>query len=188
MKQRLILVKHSLPAIVEGTPAHEWELSDEGRRRAAQLAQRLTPFQPQMIVSSPEPKAHETAEIVARVHQLDVAVWEGLHEHERNNVPYLPPDVFEASVREFFQKPDQIVFGNESADQAYERFAEAVDAVVKWHIGKTVGIVAHGTVISLLVSRLTGISDFELWKELGLPSFVVLDLDAKKIIARENNI
>jgi broad specificity phosphatase PhoE len=188
MNKPLVLIKHSLPAIVEGTSAHEWILSDEGRRRAAQLAQRLTPFQPELIVSSPEPKAHETAEIVARAHRLDVTVWEGLHEHERSNVPYLSPDVFEASVRGFFQKPDQVVFGDESADQAHERFAAAVDSVVKWHAGKAVGIVAHGTVISLFVSRLTGIPGFELWKEFGLPSFVVLDLDAKKIITRENNI
>jgi len=51
---------------------------------------------------------------------------------------------------------------------------------------KTVVIVAHGTVISLFISRLIGSSDWLLWNELGLPSFVVIDLYSKTLIAKEN--
>jgi broad specificity phosphatase PhoE len=51
---------------------------------------------------------------------------------------------------------------------------------------KTIAIVAHGTVISLFVSRITGISDLLLWNELGLPSFVVIDMESHTLIAREN--
>lgn len=188
MKNHLILVRHSLPDVVEGLPARNWSLSEEGRRRAERLVQRLTPFRPEVIVSSAEPKALETAKIVASALQMGVAISEGLHEHKRETVPYLVPDVFEKSVLELFERPDQIVFGDESADQAHQRFSEAVAAAVKLHASRTVCIIAHGTVISLLVSRLTGICAFELWKELGLPSFVVLDLDANEVIARENNI
>jgi broad specificity phosphatase PhoE len=47
-------------------------------------------------------------------------------------------------------------------------------------------IVAHGTVISLFVASLTGISAFSLWAELGLPSFVVVDMQSNTIIAKEN--
>jgi broad specificity phosphatase PhoE len=58
--------------------------------------------------------------------------------------------------------------------------------VLNQHKNKTIIIVAHGTVISLFVSRLAGTPDFPLWKELGLPSFVVLDLHSKALITREN--
>jgi broad specificity phosphatase PhoE len=54
------------------------------------------------------------------------------------------------------------------------------------HPNETVVIVAHGTVISLFVSRLIGISDFLLWNELGLPSFVVIDTESNALITREN--
>jgi len=37
MKKRSILLKHSLPQIMENLPAREWELSDDGRIRAQQL-------------------------------------------------------------------------------------------------------------------------------------------------------
>jgi broad specificity phosphatase PhoE len=60
MRKPLILVKHSLPEIVENLSAREWKLSDEGRIRAQQLAERLIPFRPDYRISSVEPKAKET--------------------------------------------------------------------------------------------------------------------------------
>ena len=188
MKKYLILVKHSVPEIIESLSAHEWKLSEEGRAYAARLADVLTAYQPEVIVSSNEPKAKETAEIIAKSTQLNVSLVENLHEHDRGNVPYLSRERFHALIREFFQKPDTPVFGEETANQAHKRFSDAVHSVLKFHTDKTVAIVAHGTVISLYVSRLTGISDFRLWNELGLPSYIVLDLDAKTIIARANKI
>ena len=183
MKKHLILVKHSLPEIVENVPAREWKLSEEGRVRAQRLAEQLSPCQPEMIVSSIEPKAKETAEIIARKHKLELHVVDGLHEHDRR---YLSKDEFEAAVREFFEKPGTLVFGSETADQCHARFEQAVHSIIDHNLDKTIVIVAHGTVISLFVSRLTGISDLSLWNELGLPSFVVIDMQSAALIEREN--
>jgi broad specificity phosphatase PhoE len=186
MKKYLILVKHSLPEIVEGLPAREWKLSDTGRMRAKQLAERLSSFQPEDIISSVEPKARETAEIIAGRHNLEPHSAEGLHEHDRSKTTYLSKDEFHAAIREFFEKPDTLIYGSETADQAHERFYQAVLSVLDCHLHKTVVIVAHGTVISLFVSRLTGIPDWSLWNELGLPAYVVLDMQTNALIAREN--
>ena len=107
-----------------------------------------------------------------------------LHEHDRSNVPYLSHDAFQTSIRDFFQKPGELVFGKETADQAHSRFYRAVHSVLNEHRNKTVVIVTHGTVISLFVSRLTGSSDLELWKTLGLPSFIALDLGSNTVIVK----
>jgi broad specificity phosphatase PhoE len=179
-------VKHSLPEIVETLPARKWRLSDEGRIRAEELADRLRGYRPEFIASSVEPKAMETAEILAQRHGLPVHVFEGLHEHERDQVPFLTKDQFEPAVLEFFEKPDRIVFGGESADQSRIRFEQAVNSVLEMHGDKTVVIIAHGTVISLFVSHLTGLPGFLLSKELGLPSFVVIDMHANTLIEKEN--
>lgn len=186
MKKYLILVKHSLPEIVENLPANKWRLSKEGQVRAERLAERLSHYQPEAIVSSYEPKAKETAEIIARKQQLELYVIDDLHEHDRSNEPYLSKDEFQASIREFFQKPDVLVFGKETADQAHARFCRSVHSALKSHADKIVAIVAHGTVISLFVSRLLGISDLLLWNELGLPSFIVIDLQSNTLLAKEN--
>ncbi len=186
MKKRLILVKHSLPEIVENVPAREWKLSAEGRVRAQRLAERLNQYQPEVIVSSIELKAKETAEIIARKYKLELHIVEGLHEHDRSKTMYLSQDEFQAAVRVFFEKPNILVFGDEAANDCHTRFDQAVRSVLNYYGDKTIAVVAHGTVISLFVSGLTGISDFFLWNELDLPSFVVLDMDSKSILAKEN--
>ena len=89
MKKHLILVKHSLPGIVENSPAREWRLSEEGKVRAQRLAERLSQYQPGVIVSSIEPKAQETADIVARNYNLTFNIVEGLHERDRSDVSHI---------------------------------------------------------------------------------------------------
>lgn len=186
MKKYLILVKHSLPEIVENAPAQKWELSDEGRVRAQKLAARLNRYQPEVILSSIEPKAKETAKIIAAKHNLELQIVESLHEHDRSKVGYLPKDEFQGAVHEFFEKPDKLVFGSETANSCHARFQQAVHSILDQHLDKTIVIVAHGTVISLFVARLTGISDQLLWNDLALPSFVVIDVQAPAFIEREN--
>jgi broad specificity phosphatase PhoE len=182
----LILVKHSLPEVIESVPATEWNLSERGRTRSRELAKRLIQYQPDEVFSSVESKAKQTAEIIAIELGLTMCVVDGLHEQDRKNVPYLSDEQFQSSAREFFEKPDKLVFGGETADQAHERFHQAVYSVLGRFPGRTIVLVAHGTVISLFVSRLIGISDVLLWKELGLPSFIVLDLQSNSLVTKEN--
>jgi broad specificity phosphatase PhoE len=186
VNRQIILVKHSLPEINNDLPAREWKLSGEGRARAERLADSLKPHRLDSLVASKEPKAMETARIVAAKCGVDLHEVEGLHEHERWTTPYLSKQEFEAVVYEFFEKPDMLVFGNETANQAYERFSRAINSILSESDNSKIGIVAHGTVISLYVSRLTGQSGFQLWSQLGLPGFVVLDLQLNKLIALEN--
>ncbi len=177
----LILVKHSLPEIVENVPAREWKLSEEGRARARQLAERLKPYQPQMIISSVEPKARETAAIVAENLGLDFQTFYNLHEHERSKSRFLSKDEFHARVQDLFEKPDALVFGSETANEAPARFRAAVEAILKLGEDKTIVIVAHGTVIALYAAWMTGCDGYALWRELGLPSFMVLDIQSKTV-------
>ena len=185
MKKYLILVKHSLPAIEEDHPAPEWMLSQEGRLRAYKLAGLLEDFQPEVIVSSPEPKAKETAEMISKKCQIEFRVVAELHEHDRSNMPYLSQAAFQTSMHEFFQKPGELVFGSETADQAHARFYQALHGILNEYRNKTVVVVTHGTVISLFVSRLTGSSDFELWSRMGLPSYIAIDLQSNTLIVKE---
>lgn len=175
----LILIKHSLPQIEEAAPAKIWRLSSEGRFRCAALAERLLPYAPDVFIASREPKATETGQIVADVLRKPLLIVEGLHEHDRTNVGYLGRKAFEQAVRTFFERPDQLVFGSETADAAYRRFTDAVSGQIAQHPAQNLAVVAHGTVISLFVSRAAGIEagiePFALWQQLGLPSFVVLD-------------
>jgi broad specificity phosphatase PhoE len=182
----LILIKHSLPEVVENVPAREWKLSAEGRVRAWKLAEKLIEYQPEVIISSLEPKAQETAHIMADHFGLDCQEFEDLHEHDRSKSPYSSRDEFQALVQKFFERPDELVFGSETATEALQRFEKAVYSIMNLYEGKTVFVVAHGTIISLFVSKLTGCDGYALWQELGLPSFIVLDVQSKAILNKIN--
>jgi broad specificity phosphatase PhoE len=179
----LILVKHSLPEIVPVVPAHQWHLSEKGRLQCIALAKRLTCHLPGCIVSSKEPKAVETAQLVADHVGQTVQIIEGLHEHDRSNVEWTSEERFEAQVAAFFRHPDRLVMGTETASEARKRFTQAVTSVLQEHPNDTVVIFAHGTVITLFVAQAVGLEAFRLWKQLGLPSFVVMSLPEVELVS-----
>jgi broad specificity phosphatase PhoE len=172
----LLLIKHSLPEQDRERPPREWRLNDEGRRRSVLLSDRLRAFAPFHLYSSDEDKAVDTAAIVAANLGVESQTLPNLHEHERRRIGFLSDRQFISGVRELFAFPAQIVFGDETADQAYARFAGVVDRVCARHATGNVAIVGHGTVISLFVSRRAGMDGFDLWNSLDMPSIVALRL------------
>jgi broad specificity phosphatase PhoE len=187
-KRKLVLVRHSLPEIVPGVPASQWHLSNEGRQRCTQLAERLSTYSLDLIVASQEPKAIETGQIVADILGIPGETAAGLHEHARHNVEFsFDRRQFQAKVAGVFEHPRKRVFGNESADEAHSRFAQAIANVLGKHCDRNLAVVSHGTVMALFVARATGLDPIRFWKRLGLPSFAVLslpDYDLLETIAR----
>jgi broad specificity phosphatase PhoE len=174
MSPRLILVRHSLPQIDRDVPARHWRLSGEGRRRCEALAQRLELADPLVLFASTEPKAKETAEILARHLGRPFETVEGLHEHERSNVGWLGQERFEAAIASLFAQPQRRVFGCETAEQARARFCGGVAGLLERSPDVDVAVVTHGTVLTLFVAWAVGVEPFSFWKRLGMPSFVVL--------------
>ena len=172
--RELILVRHSLPVISSEQPASQWQLSEEGRRRCERLAELLAPHRPSAIVTSTEPKAIETGQIVGKRMGIPVEAAPDLHEHERPGTDLDTVEQFQAKVGRLLQHPDEQVFGAETGDEARERFTAAVGDVMRQHPGGNLPIISHGTVISLFVACAAGIEPVPFWRKLGLPAFVVL--------------
>lgn len=163
----MLLVRHSVPEIDPARPSEEWRLSEEGRRRCAPLAERLARYELRRLLSSPEPKALETAQLVAPALGLDVEVEVDLRETERRTVGWLERDELHDGIRELFARPDEVVFGEESANAALARFARVVESVPE-----PAAFVTHGTVISLYVAGSDPDGGFGFWKTLELPDVV----------------
>jgi broad specificity phosphatase PhoE len=172
----LILVRHSLPEIVPNTPGRLWQLSAEGRARCRFLAAQLSGYQPDSIVASMEPKATETAALLSTHLHIPYEIAEGLHEHERDNTPYLSKTKWEQTISAFFARPDELVFGSETATQALQRFTSAVQKVLQQHAEGNMVIVTHGTVITLFTAHCANIQPFPFWLSLDAPAFIVLSL------------
>jgi broad specificity phosphatase PhoE len=163
----LLLVRHSAPQHDAAIPYELWRLSDEGRARCVALARRLVPFAPTRLVSSSEPKARETAELIAPALGLAVELDDRLRETARRTVGWLAREELDARVAELFARPDEIVFGEESATSALARFEAVVAALPAEAL-----VVTHGTILSLYVAARTGRDGYDLWRSLHLPDLV----------------
>lgn len=172
---KLILVKHALPVIAPDTASPRWVLSAEGRERCGWLARELERQGVERLCCSLEPKALETAALVGV--RLGVAVnpREGLHENDRTGLAFSTADELRDRIRRLFATPDQLVMGQETGRNALERFSSAVRAAIAEAPDRTTAIVAHGTVITLLVAAHNPIEPFVFWEGLGLPSYMALD-------------
>ncbi|MBU0512875.1 MAG: phosphoglycerate mutase family protein, partial [Chloroflexi bacterium] len=155
LMSNLILVRHSESQVDPSHPAREWRLTVEGRRRCVRLAEQLAHYRPEIIVTSVEPKAIETGKMAADHLDIPYHTAQGLHEHERSQVRFLGNDAFLEAVTNLFARPAELVFGDETADQAEERFTQAVKSVIAAYPHKNIAIVTHGTVMSLFVGRVT---------------------------------
>lgn len=184
----LILIRHSISKMDASAPASEWRLTHEGRELCAPLAERLRTYRPTLLVSSTEPKAIETARLTGEHLGIPSEIAFGLHEHERGNVGMLSVERFKQSIEALFAKPGELVFGKETADEAEARFTQAIEALVVQHEDDTLGVVSHGTVISLLVARKNGLDAFTFWKQLEMPALVVLALPGYEIVEIEGKI
>ncbi len=178
----LILVKHSLPEIDPNLPAGGWRLADEGRIRCISLANTLAFYQPDLVITSREPKAIETGQLVAAHLNLPCAAWDDLHEHLRLTVPFTSRQEFESRVARFFAEPDQLVLGEESAVQASDRFKQSIAELVLRNHERTIIIISHGTVISLFYKLRTCRDPYTLWQELDLPSYLVFSLPSLELV------
>ena len=179
----LILVRHALPNIDPDVPSADWTLSVPGREAAAKLAKALTCYSPKVVLSGPEPKVIGTAEIIAEHFGVRARMVPALAEHARRSAGYVSQADFEAAVGLLFARPAQVVYGEESADIAYERFASAMDRELAVQDNDSVLAVTGGTVISLFISRRGGISPFPLWRSLRMPTALVVNCENWKILA-----
>ena len=172
MPRRLLLIRHSVPAVDPAVPASKWRLTDEGRERAAAFAARLQGYDVRFIASSREPKASETASILAERLGVPWAVEEGLHEHERTRVGWLGREEMDRRVAALLERPDEPGFGDETGRQARTRFGAAVARVLAEHAEGDVAVVAHGTVITLYAQPR---EPFTFWRGLKMPDLVEMD-------------
>ena len=176
--RKLILIKHAPPEVDPAVSSEQWHLGEKGRKLCGPLAERIRPYEPSRIVSSTEPKATETAQELGKVLAIPVATHAGLEEQDRRDVPHMRSGEFISMVELMFRKPDELVLGNETADEAYERIAAAVREIVSQNTASTSAVVTHGTVLALLLARHNpDRKPFDLWRQLGLPSVAVVNAD-----------
>jgi len=172
--RKLILIKHAKPQVEDDVPSSEWELSREGRESCKALARVLAKHEPRVIFTSDEPKAIETGSVVAEALGITTRMADGLHEHDRTNVPMMQSREFISTMALFFKDRRRLVLGKETAEAALDRFELAVGRVLAEEPEGNIAVVTHGTVLALFAEAHGAGDGFGLWRKMGLPSLAVV--------------
>jgi broad specificity phosphatase PhoE len=185
--RKLILIKHSMPNLSSDIPSNEWILSQEGKEQSKKLADKLKPYHFSKLFCSTEPKAIETAQIAGESLSKSVQMIDGVHEHERKSSREIyPQKQWKEIIRTFFQRPDELILGDETANSAQNRFINAIHSLIEnENSDEDIVIVTHGTVMTLFISKYNDVDSFDVWDSFGLPSYVELSIpgyELQKII------
>ncbi len=162
---RLFLIRHgatTLSAEDRFAGALDVDLSDEGRRQAALLGERLAAEKIAAVYCSPLRRARDTAAAVASPHGLTAQPqdalreihhgrWEGLTRREVE-------ERFAAEYADWESDPFTLApEGGESGAAVMARALPAVRAIVRAHAGSSAAIVSHKATIRLVLCGLLGI-------------------------------
>ncbi len=148
---RLYLIRHARSQMM-GDAAWRWPLSEQGQREAGVLARQDFWRGVELVFSSPEIKAYQTAEPAARRWGIPLKIVNCLHELRR---PRLVRD-YEAVIARLFAEPEASVAGLEPAAQAAERITRCLEELATAHPERTLAVVSHGLILTLFLARLEG--------------------------------
>ncbi len=156
----VIVIRHAQPLIERDRPPSEWRLSTTGRVASYELGACLATTGLRRIVTSPEDKARETAEVLADVLGVSVTVDDRLREVQR---PWADGS-FEESVARYLE--GERTEGWEPGEHVVSRFE---DFLVNCPSERPIGVVTHGTAMTCLLAGETA-KRARFWSELTLPN------------------
>jgi len=127
------------------------------------------------IYTSSQPKASAVGEAARTTHAVPWYAHPALGEARRDT--WLDGAAFQAAQRAFFAQAEiPPAPGWESARQAGERFARAMDSLLSAHPAETIAVAAHATVLTLYTACLRGRPPtYEDWRAIDFAAIMVID-------------
>lgn len=173
---RLLLVRHGVTEMnaVGRLQGHmHTPLSAEGRRQAAQVARRLADDPISAVWTSDLPRALETAEAIARIHEVApistpllrecaCGEWEGLTREEI--IARGDGELLEARRRDPAGVPAP---GGETLAQMWQRVVQCREQILQQHAGQSVVVVGHMGSLRVLFCDALGLG-IECWRSVWL--------------------
>ncbi|MEO1090945.1 MAG: histidine phosphatase family protein [Pseudomonadota bacterium] len=164
MTTRLFLVRHGatvLSAEDRFAGSTDVELSDDGRRQAGSLAERLANEPITAVYASPMKRTVETAMIAGAPHRLTPVTHHGLREIDHGRWEGLDRAEVEERFPEEYTgwEADPFTFapeGGEAGINVLARSLPVIREIVVKHVDQTVLVVSHKATIRLLISSLLG--------------------------------
>lgn len=155
---QLLLIRHALPSRTQVGEGSDPELTEAGREQARRLPGALERFPLSRLVSSPQRRAVQTAEPVAKARVLAIDVDERLAEYDRGHSHYLPIEQVRVERPEDWAR---MAAGELPASVDVGAFRHRVcgalgEIVAGADHADTVAVFSHGGVINVILHEILG--------------------------------
>lgn len=191
----IYLVRHALSvANLTGIMGGNSPLADQGKIQAIELGKKFKDIDFAAVFSSHKKRAMQTAKLIIEGRDLSVQTVHGLRERSFGSLDLKTSSEYKSLFEALKDMSDdevwkwKIVDDMETAQDAVERFSNALEEIAKAYLGKKVLVVGHGTVNRSFLVKI-GYGSF---KEIGNGTFkntgyAILESDGKNFKVLETS-
>ncbi|MFB6144754.1 MAG: histidine phosphatase family protein [Candidatus Nanohaloarchaea archaeon] len=174
----ITFLRHFSTEVDPETPQAEWGLSEEGRKQQQEFVEN-NDFEHDVVYSSPEKKALETAQKISEKEDVPLIVSSDLKEVDRSEEGFIEEhEEYVEMVKEFLNGSPGFAWEEfEEVRLRLKSFAETVEDE------KDVLAVTHGMILSTFLPELFGRDRFEFWQGLEFgETFEVAPADVHEVV------
>ena len=147
----------------------EIDLDEVGLRQAEATADRISQWQVQAVYSSPQRRALQTAQSIARRFDLPAQLLEGLTDMDFGEWQGLSLDEARSKDGELYrlwtQSPHLVIFpGGETLEQVRKRAVAAVESLVQQYQEQEIVCVAHKVLCKVLLCAFLDLDNSHFWR------------------------
>lgn len=168
MNNTLIFLRHAETMQDKNELISQWVLTEKGKSAVERLANSGIFYDVEIIISSNENKAYQTAKSIADKLDKKIIKMPELNELNRDKGGLFTQDNYNRMMIMIFEDLDFTAHEWETCRHALNRFKRAVTKIDNQYNNKKILIVTHGIVMSLYFADMQNISEdiFVRWKSL----------------------
>ena len=179
---KLVFIRHSKTDRNPLVPITCWGLADSGIRLAKELSKKEVIKNLDVVYSSFQTKALETAVLLAKPNAIPIKTDDRLTEITSfTGVFESDFDTYTKNVHDFYSGDLARINGGETKAEALERFNIALESIANEESNKDfVGIVSHGNILTLFSALYKDVDCYQLHAQIQQPDVAIFDWQKKK--------
>ena len=179
---KLVFIRHSKTNRDPLVPITCWGLADSGIELAKELSMKEVIKNLDVVYSSFQTKALETAVLLAKPNAVPIKADDRLTEVTSFTGSFENDfDTYTKNVHDFYSGDLTRISGGETKAEALERFNNALESIAKNESDKDfVGIVSHGNILTLFSALYKDVDCYELHAKIQQPDVAIFDWQKKK--------
>ncbi len=159
MNNTFYFLRHGKTKVERERPVSQWVLSDVGEAQARQVAEEDVFDAVDIIFSSTEEKAYQTAKPIADAVGKEIIQLQAISELDRDKGGFMEREAYEQVAERCLRNPEESISHWEPAGDALRRFSQKIEELDREYENKHILIVGHGYTINMYFAKLLGTLD-----------------------------